>query len=165
MGRPAWDVMRKKIYAKHEYTCAACGVHSRKAIIKQYLEAHELFEINWQTRNMKLIGMEPLCHACHSFIHSGLLEVRLMHRKVTPEHVATILGHGVGILEASGLRVPPSTDHLCKKLGLQHGMKVSKAPRATGWRGWSMTWEGKNYPALYNSESEWQSAMRKQGVN
>jgi hypothetical protein len=164
MGRAKWDVVRRQIYRKYAYSCAACGVKARDAKIKKNLEAHESFEIDYAQKQMTLKSMEPLCHACHAFVHSGLLEVRLASQQVSKETVAVILGHGVGVLAQSGGKMPPASDHLCRKLGLSHGLPVSAAPRATSWSGWSMRWDGEVYPALYNTQADWQRAMSARNV-
>jgi hypothetical protein len=159
MGRAKWDVMRRQVYAKYGHTCAACGVSAREAKLKKYLEAHESFEINWAKKQMTLISMEPLCHACHAFVHSGLLEVKLQAGKVSKETAAVILGHGAGVLAQSGGKMPPASDYLCRKLGLEHGLPVGAAPRRTTWSGWTMVWDGTIYPSPYKTEAEWRRAM------
>jgi len=165
MGRPAWDRMRKTIYARHGYRCAACGVRSKDALLKPWLEAHERFEIDWKTRTMTLVGMEPLCHACHAFVHSGLLELRLHHRKISKTDVARILGNGVGVLAETGGTMPRAAAGLCRKLGLKHDLRVAGHPPRTGWSGWTMTWDGTEYPSPYPTEAAWKRAMSKSQVN
>ncbi|MFX4299996.1 hypothetical protein [Pseudosulfitobacter pseudonitzschiae] len=160
MGRTAWDILRKEIYARHGYTCAACGVYSRRAILKRGLEAHERYEIDYPGKRMVVTGMEPLCHACHCFVHSGLLEVRLAKRQVSAETVAIILGHGSGVLKGSGGKMPPGADLLCRKLKLKHDLKVQRHPPRLTWPGWVLEWEGETYPSLYPSEAAWKKAMR-----
>jgi hypothetical protein len=179
--------MRKQIYAKHGYCCAACGVRSRDAIIpanfrnekrvgstgaqrahpliKPWLEAHERFEIDYAQQKMILIGMEPLCHACHAFVHSGLLELRLFHKKISKTNVARILGNGVGVLEETGGTMPLAAAKLCNQLGLKHGLKVANLPPATRWAGWSMEWKGKEYPSPFPTEAAWRREMSKTRIN
>lgn len=161
MGRSAWDKMRKTIYAKHGYRCAACGTTSRSALIKPYLEAHERFEIDYSKQTMTLIGMEPLCHACHSFVHSGLLELRLHYRKISKTDVASILGNGVGVLEQTGGVIPIAANKLCRKLGLSHNLQIAEMPPPSRWSGWKMVWEGEIYPSPFPTETDWRRQMRK----
>lgn len=161
MGVPAWNIQRKKIYAKHNFRCAACGTSSRKAILKPWLEAHELFEIDWQTQTMTLTGMEPLCHACHAFVHCGLLNLRLHHRKISEYDVACILGNGVGVLEEIGGIIPIAAHAMCNLLDLKHDLQVAKNPPATDWVGWKMVWNETTYPSPYPSETAWERAMEK----
>lgn len=159
MGRADWDILRQKIYAKHRYCCAACGVYSGKAILKTGLEAHERFRIDYRKKRMTLIGMEPLCHACHYFVHSGLLELRLAKRQIDLEKVLAILGNGVEVLTASGGKMPAGADALCRKLGQKHGLPVHRNPPRTTWSGWKMEWNGQTYPSPYPNESAWRAAM------
>lgn len=160
MGRTAWDRLRKEIYAKHRYCCAACGVYSRKAILKTGLEAHEQYRIDYRKKRMTLIGMEPLCHACHCFVHAGLLELRLVSGQFSAEKVATILGHGHGVLKRSGGRMPPAAALLCRKLKLQIEIDIHPHPKKTSWSDWVMEWDGTFYPSPYPSEAAWQRAMK-----
>lgn len=138
MSRAAWDVMRREIYARHGHRCAACGTPSRAAIILQRLEAHERFEIDFRKREMRLIGMEPLCHACHRFVHGGLMQVMLAQRMLPSATARRILEHGTNVLRQIGGRVPIHAHQLCTQLGLRHGLKVAKAPPASGWSGWKL---------------------------
>lgn len=165
MGQAAWDRMRKEIYRKHSYCCAACGVKSRQAMIRPYLEAHEMYTIDWKRQEMILIGMEPLCHACHAFVHSGLLELRLHHGKISSENVARILGNGVGVLEEINGTMPIAANYLCRKLGLKHGLPVVQRPPAARWSGWKLIWNGSEYPSPYPTENHWARAMKKQNLN
>jgi hypothetical protein len=160
MGRQSWDVLRREVYAKHGYCCAACGVKSKDAIIKRGLEAHERFTVNYRKKRMVLIGMEPLCHACHSFVHTGLLQVRLVKRQISLENVLAILGNGIQTLEASGGRLPPGADFLCKKLHQKHGLPVHRYPPRLSWRGWAMEWNGQTYHSPYPTEAAWRAAMK-----
>lgn len=77
MGKAAWDEERRRVYRKYGFTCAACGVNGRDAFPQTRLEAHERFSVDYRARTMTLTGMEPLCPACHAFVHTGLLELRM----------------------------------------------------------------------------------------
>lgn len=165
MGRPAWDKVRREVYARHDYRCAVCGVPSREALFKPWLEAHERFEIDWRARTMTLIGMEPLCKACHSCCHTGLMEVNLAARRITRKDARTMLEHGTDVLRQIEGVVPQNAHRLCLALGIRHGLKVAKSPPAAGWSGWKMIWDGKEYPSPYGTEADWRRAMKKQNTN
>lgn len=73
-GQKWWNETRKKAYASQDYHCHACGIHQSKARYHQWLEAHEIYDINYQTGEVKLAEIVALCHACHNFIHDGRMQ-------------------------------------------------------------------------------------------
>ncbi|MCW3783006.1 hypothetical protein [Defluviimonas salinarum] len=165
MGRADWDRMRRAVCARHGYRCAACGVASRQALFFPRLEAHERFSVDYRALQMHLIGIEPLCHACHSFVHGGLMEVRIATRQMSRETAITILSHGVSVLSETRGKVPVVADKLCRALGIRHGLAVAPMPPRTPWKGWRMRWEGRDYASPYPSEADWRRAMRARSVS
>lgn len=160
MGKAAWDEERRRVYRKYGFTCAACGVNGRDAFPVTRLEAHERFRVDYRARRMELIGMEPVCPACHAFIHGGLLEIRLRSGQMSREIVRRILSHGVSVLAAIGGTVPQAAHHLCGRLGVRHGLRVAAPPPATRWSGWRLLWDGREYPSPYPTEADWRRKMR-----
>ena len=161
MGRTAWDGERRRVYRKYGFTCAACGVNGRDAFPLTRLEAHERFSVDYGARRMTLVGMEPVCPACHAFVHGGLLELRLHSGQVSRELGRRILEHGTGVLRQSGGVVPRAAHGLCAKLGVRHGLRVAAPPPVTGWAGWALIWEGEEYPSPYPTEADWAREMRR----
>lgn len=160
MGRAAWDEERRRVYRKYGFRCAACGVNGRDAFPLTRLEAHERFRVDHPARTMELIGMEPICPACHAFVHGGLLEIRLHTGQVSRALGRRILEHGVGVLGRIGGTVPQAADQLCARLGVRHALRVAKPPPPTPWAGWRLLWEGRSYPSPYPTEEDWRRAMR-----
>lgn len=160
MGRAAWDVMRKKIYARHGYICSACGTPSRQALFKPYLEAHEYYEIDYNRREMRLIDMEPLCHACHSFVHGGLMGARISQGSMSRPMAKQILAHGVEVLRKSGGMIPHFAHAHCRYLGIQHRIPIKPVPPQYGWSGWKLIWDGREYPSPYPTYYEWEKTVR-----
>jgi hypothetical protein len=160
MGKPAWDALRKTIYARHGHRCAACGVPSRQAMILPRLEAHERFEIDWPRREMHLIGMEPLCHACHAFVHGGLMEIRILRGDLSREDARRILAHGISVLTGIGGTIPQAAAKLAREFGVSHRLAMAKPPPPSPWRGWAMVWNGVRHPSPYPDEASWRRAMR-----
>lgn len=160
MGRDAWDVERRRVYRKYGFTCAACGVNGRDAFPITRLEAHELFSVDHRAQTMTLIGMEPVCPACHAFVHGGLLELRLHTGQMSRDMGRRILEHGIGVLKRSGGTVPQAADHLCRKLGVRHALPVARPAPPSPWSGWRLLWDGREYHSPYLTEADWARAMR-----
>lgn len=72
-GQFWWDKVRQSVYKKYDYHCIACGVSKQDAKKHKWLEAHEFWKISYSTGRCEITSIEPLCHYCHNFIHSGRL--------------------------------------------------------------------------------------------
>lgn len=114
-GDDWWNETRQKAYASTNYHCYACGVHKSKAKKHQWLEAHEAWDINYQTGVCEVKSIVPLCHFCHNFIHSGKLYMDAGNKRPIAE-ARRILEHGFRILRNNSLRCFPSTLEIAKIL-------------------------------------------------
>lgn len=103
MGQKWWDKQRKIAYAEHDNHCHACGQHVA-ASLRSYLEAHEWYEYNYKTGEVKLYKIVALCHECHSFIHSGLLSHKLDKFEITHDFYDYIMDRGTDILWGADLQ-------------------------------------------------------------
>jgi hypothetical protein len=61
-----WNLIRHHIYERVDYKCECCGKKKLK-----YLEAHERWEYNEETKTQKLVRIIALCKLCHSATHYG----------------------------------------------------------------------------------------------
>lgn len=103
MGKDAWDIERQKVYASTNYHCACCGSHKRDAKRYKWLEAHEIWKVDYESGVCEITEIVPLCHYCHSFVHFGLL-TELYNNKTKPEEeVKEIIEHGFKILSDNKL--------------------------------------------------------------
>ncbi len=68
-GQSWWNKTREAAYRSTNYHCLACGVHKYQAKHRQWLEGHELYEINYVEGTSTYIETVPLCHFCHNSIH------------------------------------------------------------------------------------------------
>lgn len=91
-GSEWWDVIRRQAYAKYRHRCWACGKG------KIVLEGHENYRFDYRAGIAEFLGVVALCHYCHSFIHSGLLEILVQQRKISRQKKAAILKHGRKVL-------------------------------------------------------------------
>ena len=135
MGQEWWDKIRKEVYASTGFHCAACGVHQSAAQYKKWLEAHEFYDFDYEKGTATLKEIVPLCHFCHSYIHSGYLNVRYSKGEITRDIYQSILVHG-------------------RKL-----TKDLKRPQIPGvvaaWSDWRLIFEGKEYKPLFDSFDHW----------
>jgi len=155
LGREWWDATRFEAQRRTGYHCAACGVHKRDAKAHAWLEGHEYWNLDYASGRCEVVRIEPLCHYCHNFIHSGRLAVC----DKDPREVFAIVNHGFAILAANSLRCFPGTLRLAEILGCDtHGVKAYKLPKAATVAEWSdfrLVLEGREYPSLFASFDEW----------
>ena len=158
MGKEKWDVVRREVYASTGYRCAACGVHKDDAMFHKWLEAHEDYEIDHESAIMTVRSMVPLCHSCHSFVHSGFLFVQLERGEKSKSEVAIILDHGFGILKSARLPAFVGLKNVIKASGWSgswSGGWLHPRESSKRWDEWVMIWEGEKFPAKFKSYDEW----------
>lgn len=162
MGREKWDIERRKVYETTDHRCAACGVHKSQTRKHKWMEAHEIFEIDYANGVANLKEIVPLCHFCHSFIHSGLLRVMARKRKVTANHVREVLRHGCNLLVQGNYCMFVGTADLCDITGVDRfDIPVMRVPKKiAAWGDWKMVWGGVEYPAKYTSQEQWKRAYK-----
>lgn len=139
LGKVWWQGQKKEAERKYNYHCAACGVHKTEAIIHQWLECHECYSINYKKHTMEFIGVVPLCHACHSFIHDGRLYRLYENKEINKRLFNRIMKHGERILKRNGLVRPIYTED------------------GSFWSEWRLLLYGKKYPGQFRCYSEWKN--------
>ena len=154
-GDSWWNHIRQKVYAKYDYHCLACGIHKSEAKKHQWLEAHENWEINYSKGECKVDSIQPLCHYCHQFIHSGFLSVR---KDIYNSEKRLILQHGFDTLKGSGLKVFKGTWKLAKRLNVKrHDLRpqITEMINVADWNEWYLLYNGKKYYSLYKDYADW----------
>lgn len=157
MGQEKWDIIRQEVYKTTDYHCVACGVAKAEAKGHQWLEAHEYYDIDYEAGRVKIRSLEPLCHYCHNFIHSGRLSM-ILGKEKSKQEVIDILEHGFKVLSYNKLKSFPFTLQLAKSLGAKtYGVKPysQDSDSFADWEDWRLVWEGKEYPPKYRTYSEW----------
>lgn len=139
LGKEWWDKTRREAYAKNNYHCYACGINSKDSKYHQWLEAHEDYDINYKTGEVKLKRIVALCHCCHSFIHSGLLEKKYDSGEIDYSRYSYILDRGRGILKKAGL-------------DQWDGSFVTDFAE---WGKWHLNIDGKKYFSKFKNIDEW----------
>lgn len=65
-----WDIIRKEVYRKYNYSCSIC-----KRKVPKGLHAHEVWDFIIETNTQKLIDIIAVCKECHSCLHCGRTSV------------------------------------------------------------------------------------------
>jgi hypothetical protein len=159
MGKEKWDILRQDVYKSTQYHCIACGVHKSEAKKHQWLEAHENVNIDYKKGIVEVKEIVPLCHYCHSFIHSGRLGM-ILGKEKTRKEVKEILEHGFKVLRKHKLKVFVGTTYLALELRINHqGIEIWYPPANDNikWNDWKLIYEGKEHKPKFKSYEEWKN--------
>lgn len=102
-----WDRTRRRVYSSSEDHCRCCGVHKKDQMgwVKN-IDAHELYDIDYRTGEMRLKAIVPLCASnCHAGIHFGRLTAQYESGKIQPKTYYQVISHCNTVLAKAGL--PP----------------------------------------------------------
>jgi len=164
-GRWWWDIQRQEAYAKHDYCCWACGVPKRNAEFYHWLEAHEDYDIDWETGKVELKEIVALCHSCHSFIHNGRLLNLYQNSEIGRDKITSILEHGFDICKRN--HVQPFYGayiawYVLKGKTLEESVIKAKKkgwyPKIeASWEKWHLIIEGTKYFSPFKDLSEWEN--------
>lgn len=142
LGQDWWDTVRRQAYRSTNYHCIACGVHRSMAVVSLHLEGHEVYSIDYLLGRATYVETVPLCHYCHSYIHSGRLRALVNTGKVALSKLRAVTAHG---------------DNIIREAGLKH-LEDYSGPTAD-WADWRLVVNGKEYEPLYKSYEEWCNAF------
>jgi hypothetical protein len=149
LGINWWNRERRACYRSTLYHCEACGVHKEDAKYHQWLEAHEVYEIDYRLGRMVYVRAVPLCHFCHNSIHDGRLQWLLQTQQIHHAKYVAILQHGEEVLRKAGLSRQSRIDRDREILTLEAKGLVAD------WSAWRLVVNGVEYPPIYNSYQEW----------
>lgn len=149
LGTSWWNKERKKAYASTHYRCLACGVHKFYAQYREWLEGHEVYNIDYAKGRMTYVEAVPLCHFCHNFIHDGRLRALLERGQIPHGKYSAIISHGNRVLAEAGL-----TKMSYEERDLAYTNGVLNGSVAT-WNTWRLAVFGKEYEPIYKSYEEW----------
>jgi hypothetical protein len=142
LGSKWWNETRQAAYRSTSYHCLACGVYKMDALFRQWLEGHEVYEIDYVHGRMVYVETVPLCHCCHNYSHDGRLQALLGQGKVSQAKFVAIIQHGDGVLFRAGLRKVISYDGPCAE-----------------WKKWWLVLNGKQYPPHFKTFEQWKQAF------
>lgn len=147
-----WDRTRKAVYESQDKHCACCGVHQKdqKGWVKNQLDAHEVYDINWETGEVRLKEIVPLCKFCHNAIHFGRLTAQVESGKMQERSYYAIVSHANTVLREAGL---PAKNW---------DVKVDDNIHQVPWEKWrlilNINGEDKEFYSLYKNQEELEAA-------
>ncbi len=153
-GANWWNKEREKAYRSTNYHCQACGVEKGSAKSRQWLEAHEVYDIDYAAGRMVYVRSVPLCHYCHAFIHDGRLAWLLETGRLHQSKYVAIMQHGDAVLAEAGLRKPSRIEREGHLTYLLVNGGIAR------WGEWRLVIEGIEYPSLYESQEAYDNANR-----
>lgn len=142
LGSTWWNRTRQEAYRSTLFHCKACGVSKHQAQYRKWLEAHEIYEIDYKAGRALYTGAVPLCHLCHAYIHVGRLNALLQRGLIPQGKYVRVIQHGNKVLREAGLERNPV-----------YSGKIAS------WASWRLVLLGKEYPPLYKTEDEWHKAF------
>lgn len=101
MGNSRWESVKREVRAKANHKCMCCGGHV-KHVKGDWLESHEVYEVDLVSREFRVVGVVGLCHKCHMYIHQAYLRIQLAQGKVSRRAYDAIIAHGDVLLARSG---------------------------------------------------------------
>lgn len=137
-GQKWWDKVRQRAYRSTLFHCKACGVSKFNARGRSWLEAHEVYEIDYLLGRMTYVKTVPLCHYCHSYIHSGRLTADVESGKIKASKFVAVRQHGDDVLLMADLKRP----------------EPYSGPEAE-WGDWRLVINGEEHEGLYESFERW----------
>ena len=140
LGAKWWNDTRKEAYRSTSYHCLACGVSKYVAQYRQWLEAHEMYDVDYLAGRAEYTRAVPLCSYCHAFIHAGRLQAMLESGQINHARYAGIVRHGNRVLTDAGLK------------------RVFYEGTFAEWADWRLILNGEEYLPLYKTEAEWNLA-------
>lgn len=70
MGEKEWKKIKKDTQTKANHHCQCCGRYV-KHISGDWLETHEMYNVDLEAHEFELTGFVGLCKDCHNYIHVG----------------------------------------------------------------------------------------------
>jgi hypothetical protein len=170
LGKKWWDIVRQKAYAKYDYHCYACGVHKSEAKYHKWLEAHEVYDINYSTGKVEMTELVALCHSCHNYIHDFRLQQLVNCGKIDLKKYIAILNHGEQLIKpylaknAINYKGQDWKKPFQETLPFHHTFPhiiVPHLPEPTkdtvDWNDWYLALNSNKYYSRFTDYNEWQS--------
>lgn len=100
-----WERTRRRVYSSSSDYCRCCGKHkSQQTGYPKNIDAHEVYDINWQTGEVRLKCIVPLCASrCHAAVHFGRLTAQYESGKLRDKEFYATISHANTLLKNAGL--------------------------------------------------------------
>lgn len=176
MGATAWNRVRKRCYFNAGYKCEICGVDPPKG----QLHSHELYSYDWLEGTGKFERCIAICKKDHDFIHSGRLITMYKNGNMLypKSYVLDVVEKGFKLIHDYNvehrnqkplrayctflefLKVPELEQDM-RRLIEKYEIKFYKEPkRFARWDKWRLVFGTKEYPTPYESQADWEEAMK-----
>lgn len=152
LGGKWWNATKQAAYQTTAYHCVACGVAKEQAEYRQWLEAHECYDVDYSAGRAYYRETVPLCHMCHNYVHDGRLKWLLETGKIHHAKFRKIMTHGDEVLTLAGLE---KANYLEREIIFANLVRAGKVAQ---WGQWRLVVEGKEYLPLYKTRQEWEAA-------
>jgi hypothetical protein len=118
-GKKWWDQKRTLAYIENNQCCWACGI-SRNDVLgeNKWLEAHEVFDIDYAKGRAELKKIVALCPYCHKYIHSSRLQTLVARGTEVGDYLEKIIRYGNSVLKKSGFKILSHEEKVLKKMGI-----------------------------------------------
>lgn len=177
-GEVWWDQVRHQAYRKLNQHCHACGTHRSQALLKPYLDAHEVYDIDYRTGRVELLEVVALCRACHDFIHAGGRYNAYKNGEHALSDLMLVLRRGFKLLQEAVLTPFPGTTEVYARLLQEAGHPHAEAAqqraneltlhfqlqtgmRDLAWSDWHLVLDGVIHRSPYQNEQHWAAHYRR----
>jgi hypothetical protein len=154
LGGKWWNDARRAAYESTDFHCLACGVSKyRVKGGRQILDAHEVYQTDYQAGRMVFVEAVPLCPYCHAYIHDGRLKMLLDKHEITQARYAAVIQHGDTVLAQAKLSKPT---HNIREAAMKEAIVAGQVAE---WAAWRLVVNGVEYPPLYKTFEEWKKGV------
>ncbi len=102
MGDYKWKQIKKEKQKEADHHCMCCGEYVEH-VPGNYLECHELYDIDLENREFRFKDVVCICKKCHQFIHSARTKCLVEEGEITQEYFNEIMERGNNLLMINGL--------------------------------------------------------------
>ena len=146
MGASWWNEVRHEAYDSTDQHCIACGIprNAEGMLFAGWLEAHEIYEIDYSNKRAVFKEIVPLCKACHVGIHTGRLTA--LYGNIYDEEDCWL--------------VFERKKQVCGTYGVVDDRKY-----AITWSQWRLEFNGKEYKPVHETMDDWREFYGRKNTN
>ena len=103
MGDCKWNKIKKEKQKIADHHCMCCGEYVEH-VPGNYLECHELYDVDLEKREFIFKDVVCICKKCHQFIHFARTWKLVEKGELTLEYYNEIMERGKNLLTINGLK-------------------------------------------------------------